>query len=76
MVTGIHSKEESTYVAEKAIKAIGEPFNMTKGETHIGCSIGIAVYPDDGLEQSDILNMADNLMYRVKTSGKNNFTLR
>jgi diguanylate cyclase (GGDEF)-like protein len=76
MVTGIHSKEESTYVAEKAIKAIGEPFNMTKGKTHIGCSIGIAVYPDDGLEQSDILNMADNLMYRVKTSGKNNFTLR
>ncbi len=76
MITGLHSKEEAIYIAEKIIKAIGEPFQIGQNIAQVGCSIGIAVYPDDGHLESDILNMADHLMYRVKTSGKNNYTLR
>lgn len=76
MITGLHTKEEAIYIAEKMIKAISEPFSIDQNIAKIGCSIGVAVYPDDGHLESDILNMADHLMYRVKTSGKNNYTLR
>ncbi len=76
MITGINNKQESTFIAEKIIKVIGQPFDTGQGTANIGCSIGIALYPDDGQGQSEILNMADNLMYRVKTSGKNDYCLR
>lgn len=38
-------------------------------------SIGIALFPDHGLELEDVLQRADTAMYRTKQSGRNGFTL-
>ncbi len=76
LITGLNSKQGAAYIAEKIIKSISEPFVFKQGQANIGCSIGIAVYPEDGTEESELLNMADNLMYRVKTAGKNNYAMR
>jgi len=37
------------------------------------CSIGVAVFPDDGALPSDILRQADAAMYRIKHAGGNGF---
>lgn len=75
LLTGLHDKKESTYVAEKIISSINVPYFIGADTAHIGCSIGIGIYPDDASTDSGILNVADNLMYKVKTTGKNNYTL-
>jgi diguanylate cyclase (GGDEF)-like protein len=49
------------------------PFELSATTIQIGCSIGIALYPNDGTNDIDLLKEADTLMYKVKASGKNNY---
>ena len=76
LLTSLNNKEETAFIAEKIIEAIAKPYQVEGCQAHLGSSIGIAMYPDDGNNESDLLKMADHLMYRVKSSGKNNFMYR
>jgi diguanylate cyclase (GGDEF)-like protein len=74
LLTGLHNQDEAAYVAEKVLKVIHQPIELSSSVTAtIGCSIGIAMYPDDGESDNDLLKVADSLMYKVKASGKNNY---
>ena len=76
LLTSLNNKEESAFIAEKVIDVIAQPYEVDSHKAHLGSSIGIAVYPEDGDNDSELLKMADNLMYRVKSSGKNNYIYR
>jgi len=41
----------------------------------ISGSIGIAIYPEDGLHYEQLLERADNALYQAKEQGKNNFMI-
>ena len=60
---------EAVYVAKKIIECLSETFNIQSHTIHIGASIGISVYPDDGDSPVALLNNADTAMYRAKKSG-------
>ena len=53
-------------MAETIIKAISEPFNIDGQESQIGCSIGIATFPESGTTIDDLLLYADKGMYKAK----------
>ncbi|MHB1334947.1 MAG: PAS domain-containing protein [Candidatus Humimicrobiaceae bacterium] len=52
--------------AQKIMDAFKEPFNVDKLKLKITGSMGISVYPDDGLTQSDLVKFADTAMYDSK----------
>ncbi|WP_448550202.1 transporter substrate-binding domain-containing protein [Thalassotalea fusca] len=74
LLTGLHNKNEAAYVANKILNLVQQPFELSTGFANIGCSIGIAIYPEDGETDSDLLKVADTLMYQVKAEGKNHYT--
>ena len=43
-------------------------------KVHLTCSIGIALYPNDGKDSSTLLKNADTAMYKVKETGKNSYS--
>ncbi|WP_184363762.1 bifunctional diguanylate cyclase/phosphodiesterase [Rhizobium sp. BK602] len=47
-------------------KTMFEPIRIDDFETVTGASIGVAVYPDDGLDQERLVSNADLAMYRAK----------
>lgn len=49
------------------------PFVLSGGETKVCGSIGIASYPKDTEDVEQLIICADNAMYHVKRSGKNDF---
>jgi diguanylate cyclase (GGDEF)-like protein/PAS domain S-box-containing protein len=60
-------------VATKVIDAIAAPFMLGGQATHITTSIGISIYPKDGLDADNLLQRADLAMYEAKRRGKNQF---
>lgn len=73
LLTGLHHVNEAKLVADKVLSLLQSPFELSATNIQIGCSIGISVYPNDGINDIDLLKEADTLMYKVKSSGKNNY---
>lgn len=73
IATKIKEAKNAERIAEKIIESVSEPYQFEMIRCEIGISIGIAVYPDDGTNANQLVTLADDLMYAVKESGKNNY---
>jgi len=57
----------------RLIKLISSPYPTIDQQHQLGASIGIALFPDHGVELDMLLMRADESMYKVKATEKNNF---
>jgi diguanylate cyclase (GGDEF)-like protein len=58
--------EDASMVAEKVADMVSVPIAIEGGPAHIGCSIGISVYPDDADDAEALIGLADKAMYASK----------
>lgn len=58
---------------EKVMAQVAKPVPIGGTEFFVSCSIGIAVFPDDGTNAETLLTHADVAMYRAKEMGRNNY---
>jgi len=65
---------EAERLAEQAIEAIGQPFEVGGRELFLGASVGITFYPDDGDYPYHLLRNADAAMYEAKERGRNGWS--
>lgn len=63
--------QQAHVIAEKIRESLNMPLLLAGLELIIIPSIGIALYPDDGDEEKQLLDLADSAMYRAKRSGGN-----
>ncbi|WP_335944192.1 EAL domain-containing protein [Pseudomonas sp. G166] len=67
---------EDSYVAitaQKILSTIARPFNLQDHEFRVTASVGISLFPRDGLDEQTLKKNADIAMYQAKQQGKNNF---
>jgi diguanylate cyclase (GGDEF)-like protein len=68
----ISHPQDAALVAEKIIRVLATPFEIGGHPVQIGVSIGIAVYPIDGTDDTqELMKKADMAMYAAKESGRN-----
>ena len=67
----VESALDAKVVAEKIRQVLSTSFTIAGKNLRISSSIGIAVYPEHGSEESALLKCADAAMYCVKESGRN-----
>ena len=65
--------EGAAHAADKITRSMAEPFMFDGNELTITPSIGIAMYPDDGLGMESLLQCADSAMYQAKQGGRNTY---
>lgn len=66
----------ATKVATKILSTLAQEITLESGaDVNVGASIGISIWPDNGISANDLIEAADNAMYESKNSGKNRFTL-
>jgi diguanylate cyclase (GGDEF)-like protein/PAS domain S-box-containing protein len=58
-------------VSTKVLSALTAAHRIGQQNLHISASIGISVFPDDGLDGDTLIKNADIAMYRVKQTGRN-----
>jgi diguanylate cyclase (GGDEF)-like protein/PAS domain S-box-containing protein len=72
LLSPIEQGEDAARVALRIIEVLGEPIRLRQGEDAVtGVSIGIALYPGDGIDADTLLKKADIAMYHAKESGRN-----
>lgn len=57
-------------LAERLTAALRQPFSVMGMDVAVTASVGLAFFPDHGVQGEQILRAADMAMYRVKATGK------
>lgn len=71
VLTFVTGEVEATEVGRKIIAALGQTFHIGRNVHHIGASVGLAMFPDDGDDEETLLRHADASMYGAKVAGRN-----
>lgn len=67
--------QDAQQIADKLVRILSQPFRCGDTIHHIGASIGISLFPDHGANAEQLIQLADNAMYRVKNGGKRGYLL-
>lgn len=76
LLPGIEDDAYALAVAEKIRQSLSQPFDPQECQYRmISASIGVAVYPDHGSCEIELIRNADDALYRAKESGRNGVRL-
>jgi diguanylate cyclase (GGDEF)-like protein len=73
ILLGLRDSEDAALVADKMVARLCAPCQIDGAELHVTPSIGIAIFPDDGVDSDRLLRNADTAMYHAKREGGSRF---
>ncbi len=71
LLTGLADRLEVENVSRRLLSLIEEPISIEGIEMRVSASIGIGLYPDNGVDTDALLRCADIAMYEAKAAGGN-----
>jgi diguanylate cyclase (GGDEF)-like protein len=69
----IEKTENAAVTARRVLQALAEPHSIDGQELHITASIGVSIYPDNGMDAETLIKNADTAMYQAKENGHQSF---
>ena len=69
--TDLHGVES---IVKKLLDSIDESIKLEHHDLRVTVSVGIAIYPIDGIDAQTLLKHADTAMYRAKQEGRNRYS--
>jgi len=69
----INRADDAARVAQRIAKSVSEPYSIVNTEVSVTTTIGIALYPADGLDAETLMKHADIAMYSAKEQGRNGY---
>ncbi|WP_078378834.1 PAS domain S-box protein [Sutcliffiella halmapala] len=71
----VEDTEQVLKVANRIRESLEKPYNLDGNVFQATTSIGISVYPTNGTTTKELFRKADQALYNVKNSGRNNYQL-
>jgi EAL domain-containing protein (putative c-di-GMP-specific phosphodiesterase class I) len=72
--SGVSGREGASNMADRIVREIAKPYEIMGTNVEIGTSVGVALFPADSSDQSELLHQADIALYAVKKAGRNAFS--
>lgn len=63
---GIHAKKDAECLIKRIISSLESPLKIEEDLIYIDISMGVSIYPSDGILMDDLLEKADQAMYKAK----------
>ncbi|OFZ66701.1 MAG: hypothetical protein A2V79_05515 [Betaproteobacteria bacterium RBG_16_56_24] len=60
-------------VVNKLIESIADPYELEGHTVHVTTSVGVSIYPQDGVNIETLIRNADTAMYQAKDAGRNGY---
>ena len=74
VLTGMRQTHDAGEVAQKILASFArDPISLGDSEIFVAASIGISIYPFDGVDTTTLVKNADAALYHAKKEGRNNF---
>ena len=73
VIRHVPSSESVGTAAQGVLNTMSTPFVLDGREVFLTASIGVVLYPVDGLNPNDLIQKADTAMYHAKAQGKNRY---
>jgi EAL domain-containing protein (putative c-di-GMP-specific phosphodiesterase class I) len=73
LLSEIANSQDAAILAKRMLNSIAEAHCVSRHELHITASIGVSVYPDDGLDAETLVKNADTAMYQAKENGRHGY---
>jgi diguanylate cyclase (GGDEF)-like protein/PAS domain S-box-containing protein len=73
LLSDITNEEDASLTADKILELLTLPHIIANAQLYITTSIGISIYPNDGLDAEVLIQNADTAMYHAKANGRNNY---
>ena len=75
LIPRINTIEDAAKIAQKVIDTLHVPFLIHERELFVTASVGVGIYPSDGLDPETLVRNADSAMYRAKDQGRDGYQL-
>jgi diguanylate cyclase (GGDEF)-like protein/PAS domain S-box-containing protein len=66
LLSEIEQPKDAALTARRLLEALAKSHSVDRRELHVTASIGVSVYPDDGLDAETLIKSADTAMYQAK----------
>jgi diguanylate cyclase (GGDEF)-like protein/PAS domain S-box-containing protein len=66
----IDARQDALIVAEKIRQSLNQPIRQTGQTLNISSSTGVALYPEHGVDETQLIRNADTAMYYAKATGR------
>ncbi|MCE0914068.1 putative bifunctional diguanylate cyclase/phosphodiesterase [Pseudomonas sp. NMI760_13] len=74
LLVELDEPDDAMNVAVKQVNLMARPFRVAEHDLQLSASLGIVLYPGNGLDQHELLRNADAAMYHAKSAGKNGYS--
>jgi len=75
VIAELTALEDVDRLAERIMEGLTPAFNIMGHDLHVTCSLGMALFPDHGVDESELLKKADTAMYHAKDSGQSRYEI-
>jgi diguanylate cyclase (GGDEF)-like protein/PAS domain S-box-containing protein len=73
LLSEIERPEDAAITATRILEAVAQAHGIDGHDLHVTTSIGVSVYPADGLDAETLIKNADTAMYQAKENGRQSF---
>ena len=73
LLSEVAQSEDAAISAGRMLHAVAEAHSIDHHDLHVTTSIGVSVYPDDGLNAETLVKNADTAMYQAKENGRQTY---
>jgi diguanylate cyclase (GGDEF)-like protein/PAS domain S-box-containing protein len=73
LLSEMAQSEDAAITARRLLQSVADAHSVDQHDLHVSASIGVSVYPDDGLDAETLIKNADTAMYQAKDDGRQNY---
>jgi diguanylate cyclase (GGDEF)-like protein len=73
LLSEVEQPEDAAITARRMLHAVAEAHSIDQHDLHVNASIGVSIYPDDGLDAETLVKNADTAMYQAKENGRQSY---
>jgi diguanylate cyclase (GGDEF)-like protein/PAS domain S-box-containing protein len=73
LLTTVTNQDSPALAAQRILSVFSRPFEIAGRQLYSSASVGLALYPDDGIDAESLFKCADTAMYHAKNEGKSRY---